>query len=227
MAFPRVCCLCGEIAGDFFTDAPQYFDGENGSIKSPFCSQCTKELQNSFGLRKRKRKISNLDSFFIFDYSHDAVRNLLFHIKRCDCKRCFRFSANLLDHYLNAMTRDGSSITVLPRNYGNFKRYGFDQSQKILGQYLTENYGKKYVHIFSRKENIFSAQQKNLTPAMRLENAKETLVLVAGTEIPGKLVIFDDMVTTGATANVACELVLEKMPDCEIKLIFLAGQDGT
>lgn len=100
----------------------------------------------------------------------------------------------------------GWTITWIPRSPDGYRRYGFDQGEKCA-----ERIGK-YLHIpasplFFRHSG---KMQKSLNAGQRRENIAETLHLRADVDIPtGPILLYDDVMTTGASMEAAVLLLAE------------------
>lgn len=205
---PDICCICGELTGNFICKEKIFFHINGKQFSSPYCKSCTKELERALiNSRARSRELK-FDSFFLFDYSHKTTKQTLYHIKHHQCKKCRQFLADILSPLFERFCDKDTVITYIPRNRQNFEKFGFDQSKRILDSYISCHPSQKHADLFERKRLLFrDVQQKFLDYASRAENARETLALKKNIVVPEKVLLFDDMVTTGATITAASELL--------------------
>lgn len=222
--FPDACCLCREIKTGFFLKEKFLFSDDGRSFPTQFCENCTRQLEKAFGPWEKEEYSPQADAEFLLDYSYETVRLLLFHIKKRKCNCCNLFISELIFPYFEKSKNDRYRVTYIPRNRINFAKYGVDQSKIIVKKQLEKGNISEYCEIFVRKNNfLYGKPQKTLDPIRRMANAKNTLFLSPSCTIPKKLLVFDDMITTGATSQTARDLVVSKRSDCDIKFLFLAG----
>ena len=88
-------------------------------------------------------------------------------------------------------------ITYPPRSIEKFSEKGFDQSEEIARK-IAKKLGIKFSKTFTRAD--FGEVQKNLSAKERHSNAEESLIPIREKILEGgKYIIFDDIITTGAT----------------------------
>ena len=233
--FPDTCCICGEIIGDFarLGNKKIYFYSKYSKpISSPFCKSCTRRLENNFEMQSKSiGKNFNYKSVFLFDYTDETVKRALMHIKTQECGKCRKFFAEIIKEPLRRLTcdfpRQNCCITHIPRSVKLMKKYGFDQSEQVIRTYVRFTGDICYNAIITR--NGKSAIQKKLSIQERFENAKNSLSLIpdlADEHVFGKstqlTVVFDDIITTGATAC-ATALLLNKNGVSNMRFLFIAG----
>ena len=117
----------------------------------------------------------------------DELSDTLFHL--------FEHSEYTLDEWI---------LTYPPRSLHNYLKYGVDQSEEVT-RHMAKNLG-----IPCRKTLVKEAggEQKTLSSEERMVNAEETLLprkhaIVKG----GKYLLFDDIITSGATVMAAANLL--------------------
>ena len=91
-------------------------------------------------------------------------------------------------------------------------RRGFNQSEEFA-KYLSEMWGVPYVLMLQRK--LRSHKQARLSAAQRQENAARSFVRRKDVgELAGqRILLVDDIVTTGATVSHCAQLLREKKPE--------------
>ena len=221
----RKCAACGEILawtpdpGAFCPDCLSKW--EFAKVEScPSCfrsaADCTcmpKLLSDSGALCLRKL-------FFYRSARYKEVPNrLLYFIKRHQNKRVFDHLARelmppLWEELQTLGVEDPAQSCLfvsLPRGWTARSQYGFDQSERVC-QALSALCEIPYLPLIRRK--LGGVAQKTLNKKQRLRNMKRRLVLrekrlaKSGIELSKRTVIlFDDLVTTGATMSAAVSLL--------------------
>ena len=176
-----------------------------GKSNSLFCSKCEEELKNIL-------HDDNHEIISCFDYSSDAVKELVITMKNYKIKEVYKFSAKHIADKLKAKNikdLDAYKIAFAPRSALSLLKSGFDQSYEI-GKYLShELFGTKNRCIVLFGRSIFSKQQKFLNSSQRRDNANDNLYILPFTKTPDNLIILDDITTTGSTLFALRELASE------------------
>ncbi len=98
------------------------------------------------------------------------------------------------------------TLTYAPRSVAKFIECGVDQGDEVT-RYLTRELGIKRKSLFVRSR---SEEQKNLGREARALNVSETLLVRKKSVNPGgKYILFDDIITTGATISTAAKRLYE------------------
>ena len=133
---------------------------------------------------------------------------LIYTLKR----RCRRDIVDLLSSELANSVKAGISdykdyaITNVPRSKKRVRKYGYDHAQK-LALAVADKLGIKYIEVL--KSSQFTAQKKQKSREMRIANAKYRYK--NGKELHyKKLLLFDDVVTTGASMAACAEMLHAK-----------------
>ena len=221
--YPPVCCICKDISRGTPSEKQSKINLGGKVFSVGLCPDCAASIERSYGPWKRRTSIRNNTAFYLFNYRDEAVRKLMHHVKTCKCRSCRKFFAKALEECLDVMLSDGSELTYIPRSQTLMKKYGFDQSKCVAEEYVRLHPETKFRQLFIRNEGMFrNTPQKRLNRKQRLENAGRSLSLVGNTHFPHNVVLFDDIITTGATADAASAL-LEKENVQNVKLLFLAS----
>lgn len=102
----------------------------------------------------------------------------------------------------------GFILVPVPPRPGKIRKKGWDQIE-LLSRELSKNYG---VTVFSCLKRFSQIQQKGLGREARAVNLKGNIRCVK-TSVPKKIIILDDLMTTGATVE-TCAAVLKEF-HCE------------
>ncbi len=91
-------------------------------------------------------------------------------------------------------------LTYPPRSESKYSEFGYDQSEEIVRR-MSKLLGCNMAQTLRR---VGGGEQKSLNPTEREKNAEATVELIRENVVRGgKYIIFDDILTTGATMNSA------------------------
>ncbi len=207
--FPMRCMLCGFYA--CYDDLP-------------VCQRCASVFQSMLTARcaKCNRTATNCEC-------PEAVRSLMFfnppkskwfiyQVKTNTDKRTLRFLAELMvkANGINAESYQG--VTFVPRTAKRRHRYGYDQS-KALAKEISRVFG---IPLIAPIKRLKGKPQKLLSRAQRMKTTKNFYEIpVIPEEKPKKLLLVDDVRTTGATLS-ACADLLRRELGCQVTVLSLA-----
>ena len=161
-------------------------------------------------------------SAHLFSYYDKLSRNIVYTLKMKNYLPLQRFLAKeLTEVILEATGGDLSDYTVTfaPRKSGSVCIYGFDQA-KILAEMTAARLGLPVDNLF--RHTHFSKTQKRLKAFERKKNAKNSYVLKKrACRRTDKLLIFDDIITTGSTLAALVSLA-EALGYREIAVVSVA-----
>ncbi len=221
--FPLKCSLCGEIIDAktprLCSDCQAKWS-EEVSLCCPVCgrtaSSCRCPVPEIRKLPIPDEKLPFLTAGW-YDQKRSPVNaKLVYRLKHAKSDAPAWIFANALAGpvfaYLKAENEapDQWEIVFPPRTDEAIRREGFDQAER-LAKRLARLLGTKSLSVFRRQGGKV---QKKLGKSERSENAKESLILKRTSRVNGKkLILCDDVVTTGAT-TARC-----------IHLLYRAGAD--
>lgn len=143
-----------------------------------------------------------------------AVDRLIYTLKRRKIDRNFQFASSELAKrflvYLRKHNIDPSDVvfTNVPRKISSIYRYGFDHAE-LLSRISAKMSGCEYDELLVRVSD--GRDQKKLGADKRAENAKGRFELFDDRSLKGRIVVLvDDVVTTGNTANECVKLLRSK-----------------
>ncbi len=97
----------------------------------------------------------------------------------------------------------GFCIVPVPARPEKIRKGGFDQTGHLARQLAEKGFS-----LWTGLERCTNIEQKSLTRSQRFENAQRSFVLGAHAhQLPARVVLLDDVLTTGATLN-ACASIL-------------------
>ncbi|RKX91142.1 MAG: hypothetical protein DRP59_08450 [Spirochaetes bacterium] len=202
--------------------------------KYPLCSSCRKKLlsknadrrcpvcsiplssEETVCTRCRSRSFSYESNFSLFTYRKD-IKELLYQYKFRNNRRLAVLFAELF-YTLYLKQNKFEAIIPVPSTISNVKKRGWDHTGEITG-ILKSRYGIPVMNCLRKKGG---KSQKKLSYAERLTNldGKITVTKTCG-KIPSKILLLDDVFTTGATLE-QCALVLIKAGCFGINALTLA-----
>ncbi len=193
--------LCDRAMPDADEDAVFCEDCEREYRKlcRDICPSCEKTEREC---RCVSRKLRGMVGFsaHLFSFYDDVSRKIVYAFKLKNDPHLQHFLAReLADLILEATGGDLSDLTLTfaPRKPRNIRIYGFDQS-KVLATLVAQRLHMPIAEIFGHRR--FSELQKRLNMKQRAKNAGKSYFLrkdfVRGSD---KLLIFDDVMTTGST----------------------------
>ena len=190
MLFPPKCALCQKLLKDQETD---------------LCHSCRVDTpEYPFG----KRKLQFLDSFVAVWYYEECVRHALLRYKFYGARNLARpFGRFLAMRLLREYPEGFDVLTWIPISSARKLRRGYDQCQ-LLADAVGQELGMTPVHTLKKIRN--NRQQSRIQgEAQRRANVLGVYAAVNPEAVRGKRVlILDDIVTTGATAAEAARILL-------------------
>ncbi len=220
LIYPPKCPLCGSVTGS-------KFDGElcnscRDLFQREFISPCPKCGENPNNCRcipdfpDNESDISPYTTVTPLVFSgyytgydeKSPVSSLVYRMKRDRSSGAAilfgRTVARSVLRYLisNKLDPEDFTVTYIPRSDSAMKKYGFDH-MKTVSSTVAELLGCK-TELFLKRYG--GTEQKALTANERRDNAEETIAvnprkdrLICGS----KVILLDDIITTGASMNVA------------------------
>lgn len=196
--FPPVCCICGKI------------------YKRYLCEDCKNEIEKY----KIKTNIRS-ERFHLLVYE-DLIREKMIAYKFYDNPYLYHFFYEILINDKSACEFLKSYDIIIPVPIHNKRKWkrGYNQSSLIarkISKKLDIMYEEECL-----KKIINTAPQSKMNKEARSRNAKDVYIVKNKQKIINKnVLIFDDIYTTGATAN-ECKKILKQNGANKVGIITIA-----
>lgn len=198
--YPPVCLCCdGFLDNGRLPVCPECFE-KIAQIELPFCINCRQFLEKNVVCRDCGESAM---AVFCLGHFTDNLQKMIHQFKYHGFKRLgANLAVRLADKFLPALTKLKADVIVpVPLHSIREKSRGFNQAA-ILADII----GKR-IDVPVATETLLKQKrtkdQAKLNPEQRRENIKDAFRL-PGSEVAGKrIIIVDDVVTTGATVNEA------------------------
>jgi len=204
-AFPNTCALCGKKI-DF---------------KSLLCTDCFMQLFETFPIMSIRRKLKYLDSLWVFT-KYDDIKKLIIKYKFEPRPRLSKIFSNLLYKIYSLSTTLGNlnCVTFVPSTRNSKIGRGFDHIEKLTRDFSKVS-GTKILRLLKaidKKPQIeFNRKNRNLNVVGKYLPYKIEF-------IPEKLILIDDIVTTGSTID-ECAKILKMLGIKRVHGLVLACND--
>ena len=183
------------------------------------CRRCEKELEKY--IVNLKHILENAEAFHVFKYEK-LIRKMIIGYKFNDKSYLYKTFCEIIVKNKKTLEfiKSYDIIIPVPIHKKRKKERGYNQSELIV-QELSRRIGIKYYKNILVK-TINNKPQSTLSKEMRKENTENVYKLAEKEKINNKKVLlFDDIYTTGATAN-SCIKELKKAKTKKIGLLTLA-----
>ncbi|OGO88496.1 MAG: hypothetical protein A2Y15_01670 [Clostridiales bacterium GWF2_36_10] len=149
---------------------------------------------------------------FLFWYSTGDSHRMIGYIKNDADLRYARFFAELLALRIKIMHKRGfDAVTYVPRRKRGIRVAGYDQS-RLIAEQIAPILGIKCIAMLNRhgskEQKLLSASERRRTMVNRYSVIPENIIGNGG-EPFGRILLIDDVYTTGATID-ACSTLLRR-----------------
>ena len=206
MLFPPRCASCGEVTGGELPLCGDCFEKYSRESRR-ICTDCGKPAS---GCTCGGREIKTVFYLGYYPDSKRVTEKIIYVLKREKNGRLVDFFARdvaaKIMKYINTVGDEAEDyvVTFPPRSEEGLNKYGFDHAE-LLASRVAHYTGIPFCRALKR---IGGMEQKKLSELGRAENARASLRIKNGEAVKCKKVLLvDDVMTTGATANIASELL--------------------
>ena len=202
LIFPKFCLSCAKAGSYLCTECTNLVK----KYEQAFCPECGRAAIDGYTHPKCLSR-GSLDGLgCLFEYK-DPLRKILQIIK-------YRFSFKLAEDLAPLFSElalpgqlNGHTLVPLPLSKGRENWRGFNQAD-LLGKFLAASLGLKISKGELLERTKFNRQQTGLTLKEREKNLQGAFQVVKGQNLSGaKLVLFDDVWTTGTTLREAAKVL--------------------
>lgn len=203
--FPSLCPLCEKeikeneiICNECFEEITRFI------IKEPFCRKCGKEKRYN---HKCEKNFEFDEIISIFHY-RGKILDLIHNYKYKRINKISKILIPFLKNRIEKINEEYDLILSVPLHPARKRERGFDQNE-IFCKEISEKLKIPYI-----KDGIYRI--KYTKPQAEIKNEKERVNNIKGVfKIKfdfkdKKIIIFDDVITTGATLNEISGLLKEK-----------------
>ena len=218
--FPRDCVLCGRsLIAEPSRRYPlcRRCEASLGVFQGERCSICGKPLISERGtcMRCRDRTFGFDAAYPLWAYA-DEVKDLIIAYKISGIRTLARFFGERVSLYLQRQLPDIPVVPV-PFRKGKMRKTGWDQVEDLAR--ILEGRGRSVLRCLEREAGV---SQKILDYSARMSNLSGKIRLISPGALPLRVVLLDDVLTTGATLS-ECARVLKSGGVARVDAIVLAA----
>ncbi len=200
LVYPDSCIFCGALTRkeDVCADCLKRVVELTAEI-CPRCGALPEDCNCMNRLFAFRRNIS------AFSYEGPA-RTLLLRFKQRNRPQLYKFMARRMYFHITArFGEEFDGIVYVPQSYKSFRARGY-YPMRLLAKELARHLE---LSVLSPLKRIGNTQQKYVEQHERWGNAKQNYALRRNARVKGKLLLIDDLFTSGATLNACAELLRE------------------
>lgn len=205
LLFPRCCVVCGK-EGEFI--CASCLSGV-AKIEPPFCSLCGKPISHCGVCSNCTANPPLFDTARAPFQFQKSIRKAIHEYKYNNLKAASGLFAELLHDYIQKNPVSADIIIPVPLHPERLKERGYNQSA-LLGRELGRLTGIPFSEnaIKRLKYSVSQAQSTSIT--QRLESVSDAFSCVCKDISGAKILLVDDVATSGATLNACASVLREK-----------------
>lgn len=212
--FPNACICCGEVGRALCFECQQSF-----SPAQLRCLACGR--YNPFGLYcascKRKHWPDRVVACFAYN---SPVKELLHQFKYEDVFLLYKpLAKQLASRIFQIRNYQQFAVTFIPLSSNRYRWRGYNQAE-LLAREAAATCRLPVVDTL-RRSRFYESQVKSQTKRSRKQNVKGAFEIKEKASVPKKVILIDDIVTTGATVEEATR-VLKRAGVKEVIVIAVA-----
>ncbi len=200
LIYPKTCPFCGRIVRE---KGPCVQCLKSATeLTAEVCRICGAYPENC---RCMGHSFSFLRNVSAFAYE-GAPRTMLLRFKQRNRPQLAGFMANRMYHHIRArLGEEFSAVVYVPQAYKSALERGYCPAQ-LLAEQIADRLQLPCIQVLRRCK---TKQQKYLSVKDRWANAQNSYELIKGKALSGRVLLIDDLLTTGATLNRCAALLLE------------------
>lgn len=191
--YPKTCVICNEYSQDYI------------------CSKCERNVNlTRINLMVNVKDKYYQHVFFLFKYE-GFIREKIIEYKFKDSSYLYKMFSKLIlnTKEINSFINEYDIIIPVPISKKRLKERGYNQSELIAKQISKANKIPLQLNVLYKIKNIKPQSQMN--KKQRLENIKNVYIVKNVEKIENKkILIIDDVYTTGSTVNECAKVLAEK-----------------
>jgi len=185
-----------------------------------FCQNCYKKIIPVVSYTLQVTQKHSVKVFAISDYK-DPIRSLILSKGSSDIVSSYKLG-ELMWEFTYLKNAEFDIIVPIPLHWQRYAQRGFNQADE-MARAISQKSSKPVVNLLKRKK--ITRRQSGLTPEKRTLNLSGALGLVGGEPeyLQGyknkKILIVDDLLTTGSTITFATKELIELKPTQVIAVV--------
>jgi ComF family protein len=193
--FPRYCLGCAK-PGDYLCTTCL----AGAPLPEKICFACKTSSENGICPEcARRLSLPHTKIFWATGYKYPPVQKLIRFLKYHSAKECAESIAILMKERLAMDIMMGGIIVPMPTHAMRFKKRGFNQAE-LIAQKFGELYALPLRSDILIKSRDTASQVRAASRAERLKNLRDSFAVAESIAIAGqKIILIDDVMTTGAT----------------------------
>lgn len=210
--FPQTCFVCGLAGEEICADCLKSQDRARMR-----CLKCGR--RNHFGLYCPAHRKKFLPEAVVASFAYKGgIRELVHRFKYEDGTDISRIFAWELARTIKLIPDYQSfSVGFIPLAFKRERRRGYNQA-KLLAEAVAGELGLPLIDLLLRADKAESQVQVE-DPVLRRQNIKGVFRPKKGAVLPKQIILIDDVVTTGATAEEAAKVLLR----AGVKRVFVVA----
>ena len=198
LIYPDRCLFCGRLVKE--EEVCSSCSKHIIELTAEICPRCGASPENCSCINRDFSFVRNVSAFSY----EGAPRTMLLRYKQRNRPQLHHFIARRMYFHIEArIGTDFDRIVYVPQSAKGFRKRGYCPSQ-LLAKELEGYLNVPMVSVLKRVGNL---QQKYVKHHDRWSNAKQNYALRSDAKISGKVLLVDDLFTTGATLNACAELL--------------------
>lgn len=159
------------------------------------------------------------DIVALSDYSNKVMKSTITANKFYNYEKASLLLSKLVEHWLETIPERPTIFVPIPLSSKRLHSRGYNQVARVLTHIKGDNI--RVIQLIARTKE--TKPQTELTREQRFANVNDAFTYISYPDIPDnvRIVLLDDVITTGATMHAAKQVLYENLPK-QTELISLA-----